>query len=819
MRISYNWLRELLPSAPEPSFAAELLTNTGLEVEAVEAVEAIPGGLVGLVVGEVLEVWKHPSADRLQITRVHVGSGQELQIVCGAKNVAVQQKVAVATEGAVLHPIEGEAFTIRKGKIRGEVSEGMLCAEDEIGLGKGHDGILVLDPTAAVGQPLGSYFNLEQDHAIEIGLTPNRTDAMSHFGVARDLRAAILHRQGADENAAATLHLPDVSGFTIRPKGENLNIAVHLQAPEACQRYVGLTLTGVTVASSPDWLQNRLKTIGLSPINNVVDITNFVMHELGQPLHAFDAAKIAQRNVVVRLASNEEKFVTLDGTERTLDATDLVICDAEKPMCIAGVFGGLHSGISTETTTIFLESAVFDPVFIRRTARRHQLNTDASYRFERGVDADLTVHAIQRAALLIEALAGGCVSSEITDLYPRPMPRPEVIINLKRMAKLLGIELAPAKIQAILTDLDFEIAAASDEAMTVRTPLCRRDVTREADVAEEILRIYGYNSVEIPARLHATIADIPKPNVEALHQKTADLLVARGFNEIMNNSLTKLNYTERYADAALSESQAVKLRNPLSSDLGMMRQSLLFQGLETLVRNINFKQSDLRLFEFGYTYHNREHRTVETPVLALWVTGKKEPESWNNTPSPADFSDLSSAYMAVLNSLGAAEQLVTESYQHPIFGDAIALKRGEKIIVRAGVLASNVLKDADLKQKVYYAEIDWNTLIKVASKSKVSFKPLPRFPAVRRDLSMVFDRSVRFEDIRAAAVKAERKLLQDVGLFDVYEGKNMDPAKKSYAVSFTLLDQESTLTDQKIDAAMQRIQKALEQELGAQLRS
>jgi phenylalanyl-tRNA synthetase beta chain len=387
------------------------------------------------------------------------------------------------------------------------------------------------------------------------------------------------------------------------------------------------------------------------------------------------------------------------------------------------------------------------------------------------------------------------------------------------MAKLLGITLSPAKIQAILTDLDFEISASNDEAITVRTPLCRRDVTREADVAEEILRIYGYNSVEIPARLHATIADIPKPNVEALHQKTADLLVARGFNEIMNNSLTKLSYTNRYADAALSESHAVKLRNPLSSDLGMMRQSLLFQGLETLVRNINFKQSDLRLFEFGYTYQTREQQIVETPMLAFWVTGKKHPENWNNTPATADFSDLSSAYMAVLSSLGAADQLVTESYQHPLFGDAIAIKRGEKILVRAGLIASQVLKDADLKQKVYYAEIDWNNLIKVSSKSKVSFKPLPRFPAVRRDLSMVFDRAVRFEDIRAVARKAERKLLQDVGLFDVYEGKNMEPSKKSYAISFTLLDQESTLTDQKIDAAMQRIQKALELELGAQLRS
>ena len=819
MRISYNWLRELLPSAPEPSFTAELLTNTGLEVEAVEAVEAIPGGLVGLVVGEVLEVWKHPSADRLQLTRVHVGSGQELQIVCGAKNVAVRQKVAVATEGAVLHPIEGEAFTIRKGKIRGEVSEGMLCAEDEIGLGKGHDGILVLDPSATVGQPLASYFNIEQDHALEIGLTPNRTDAMSHYGVARDLRAAILHRQGADENASASIHLPDVSSFSIRPKGENLNIAIELQAPAACQRYVGVSITGVKVASSPDWLQNRLKTIGLSPINNIVDITNYVMHELGQPLHAFDAAKISNAKVLVRLAQNEEKFTTLDGTERTLDSTDLVICDAEKPMCIAGVFGGLHSGISAQTTSVFLESAVFDPVYIRRTARRHQLNTDASYRFERGVDADLTVLALQRAALLIEALAGGCVSSEITDLYPNPTPRPEVKINLQRMAKLLGITLAPSKIKAILTDLDFEIAAADDESITVRTPLCRRDVTREADVAEEILRIYGYNSVEIPARLHATIADIPKPNVEALHQKTADLLVARGFNEIMNNSLTKLSYTDRYADAALSASQALKLRNPLSSDLGMMRQSLLFQGLETLVRNINFKQSDLRVFEFGYTYHTRDAATVETPVLALWVTGKKQPENWNNAPAASDFSDLSSAFMAVLSSLGAAEQLITESYQHPFFSDAIAIKRGEKILVRAGLLAANVLKDADLKQKVCYAEIDWNNLIKVASKAKVSFKPLPRFPAVRRDLSMIFDRGVRFEDIRATARKAEKKLLQEVGLFDVYEGKNMDATKKSYAVSFTLLDQESTLTDQKIDAAMQRIQTALEQELGAQLRS
>lgn len=819
MRISYNWLRELLPSAPDPTFTAELLTNTGLEVEAVEPFEAIPGGLLGLVVGEVIEVWKHPSADRLQLTRVHVGEGQELQIVCGAKNVAVGQKVAVATEGTVLHPTNGESFTIRKGKIRDEVSEGMLCAEDEIGIGVGHDGIMELDPNATVGQPLANYFNIEQDHTLEIGLTPNRTDAMSHFGVARDLRAAILHRQGADETVGALLHLPDVSSFPIRPKGENLNIAVRIESPEACKRYVGITLTGVAVGSSPDWLQNRLKSIGLTPINNVVDITNYVMHELGQPLHAFDAAKVGGQEVVVRLARANEKFVTLDGTERTLDPSDLMICDAEKPMCIAGVFGGLQSGISAETTSVFLESAVFDPVFIRRTARRHQLNTDASYRFERGVDADFAVLALQRAALLIEALTGGCVSSEITDLYPTPIPRSEIKIDLKRMASLLGISLAPAKIEAILTDLDFEITSTTGEELTVLSPLCRRDVTREADVAEEILRIYGYNSVEIPARLNATIADIPKPNVEALYQKTADLLVARGFNEIMNNSLTKLAHTGRFPDEVLSEAHAVKLLNPLSSDLGIMRQSLLFQGLETVSRNVNFKQSDLRLFEFGYTYHKRDQAIVETPVLAIWITGKKQPENWNNAPAVADFSDLSSAYMAVLASLGAAEQLVVENLQHPVYSDAVVVKRGEKILVRAGLLSTSVLKGADVKQRVFYAEIDWSNLIKVSSKAKVTFKPLPRFPPVRRDLSMVFDRSVRFEDIRAVARKAERKLLQEVGLFDVYEGKNMDPSKKSYAVSFTLLDQESTLTDQKIDAAMQRIQKALEQELGAQLRS
>ncbi len=818
MRISYSWLQELFSDAPAIEKTAEILTNTGLEVEGVEAFESIPGGLTGLVVGEVLEVWKHPGADRLNLTRVNIGNDTELQIVCGAPNVAKGQKVIVATEGATLHPIKGEAFTIRKGKIRGELSQGMICAEDEIGLGKGHDGIMVLPEDATAGTPAGEYLKVYTDQCIEIGLTPNRTDAMSHAGIARDLRAAMLHLDGSKYSNLVEV-LPNVGeDFDPAPKDPAHPIVVEIKNPSACHRYAGVSVSGIKVGDSPDWLKNRLKAIGLSPINNVVDVTNYVMHELGQPLHAFDAAKISGGKVVIRTAGASEKFTTLDGSERTLNEEDLMICDAEKPMCIAGVFGGLHSGITRETTEVFIESAVFDPVFVRKTARRHQLNTDASYRFERGVDASMALPALKRAAMMIQALTGGWVSNNLADHYPTPQERAAISVDLQSMNRLIGKEIATEKVMGILEDLDFEIVTEANGKLEILAPLCRRDVTRQADVAEEVLRIFGYNSVEIPQRLHSSVASIPKPNVEGMAQKVSDLLVARGFTEIMTNSLTKSAYAGRYEASELEESKSVKLLNPLSSDLGQMRQSMLFQGLETISGNINFKRSDLRLFEFGYVYHLDGEQIVETPILSLFVTGRKRPENWNNSNETASFTDLRSAFMSVLTALGADKNLLTEPLNHGYFSDALTIKRGEKELVRAGVLSKGVLKDADIRQDVFYAEINWHALLKVSAKNKVSFAALSKFPAVRRDLSVLLDKGVHFSHIVTAATVAERKLLKEVGLFDVYEGKNLEAGKKSYAVSFVLQDETATLTDKKIDAAMQRILNALKQELGAELR-
>lgn len=821
MRISYNWLKELYSGTPSPDEAAAVLTQSGLEVEGIEPYESIPGGLAGLVVGHVVDVWKHPDADRLRLTRVDVGNGATLQIVCGAPNVATGQKVVVATEGATLHPLEGEPFTIRKGKIRGEVSEGMLCAEDEIGLGKGHAGIMVLDEAAVPGTPVRDLLGVTSDSAIEIGLTPNRTDAMSHFGVARDLRAAMQHFGEGAQTTLPAVKLPNVAQFDERVSAihPSKNITIEIAHPEACHRYAGVVLTGAKVQASPAWLQDRLKAIGLAPINNLVDVTNYVMHELGHPLHAFDADRIGGGKVVVRLAKTDEPFVTLDGQERKLHSDDLMICDAEKPMCIAGVFGGKTSGISESTTTVFIESAVFDPVYVRRTARRHQLNTDASYRFERGVDAEMTLVALKRAALLMMELSGASLASGITDLYPTVHVRAAIKLNLDRMHRLIGKALPVERIEAILTDLDFEITAKTGEGFELLAPLYRRDVTREADVVEEVLRIYGYDNVEIPSRVHASVSGRPQPDTESLHRRTADVLVARGFNEIMNNSLTRLAYSDRYDLPELAANAAVKLLNPLSSDLGQLRQSLLFQGLETVARNINFKNADQRLFEFGYTYHRSEEGTVERPVLALWVTGRQLPENWNNGNARSSFTELRAGIRAVLEALGADANLVSEAVNHAFFSDAIAFKKGQKVLVTAGLLSQRVLTDADVRQPVCYAEIDWSLLVKLASKNKVVYQPLPKFPAVRRDLSLLVDRGVTFAQLEASARNAERKLLQEVGLFDVYEGKNLPENRKSYALSFVLRDDQATLTDKKIDGAMERILNAIKSDHNAELRS
>ncbi|MCH2198545.1 MAG: phenylalanine--tRNA ligase subunit beta [Flavobacteriales bacterium] len=814
MKISYKWLNELFDSGLNPEKTSEILTNTGLEVEGLDAFESIPGGLEGLVIGEVKEKWQHPNADRLSLTKVDVGGEELLQIVCGAPNVDAGQKVVVATVGAKLYPSEGEPFVIKKGKIRGEVSLGMICAEDEIGLGQSHDGIMVLDASAEVGTPAASYFNIENDHTIEIGLTPNRTDAISHYGVARDLRASMIHTEDIRMSNVAPISLPDVSAFS---EGTENGSAIDVVALAACPRYAGVNISGVTVADSPEWLQNRLKAIGLAPINNIVDITNYVMHEIGQPLHAFDRDQIAGDKVVVRMATEGEKFVTLDGEERELSAEDLMICDTEKPMCIAGVFGGEKSGITEGTKNVFLESAVFDAVHVRKTSKRHLLHTDAAYRFERGVDPTTTIYALQRAALLIAEIAGGTISSKVNDYYPVAMEQATIEVDLNRANKLIGKEIPRERVIDILKDLDFDVNDSGDSQFNVTAPLYRKDVTREADVVEEILRIYGYNNIELPERLNSTLSYAPNPDPEKLVNKLSSAFVARGMQEIMNNSLTKLSYTEVLDLPELNASTAVRMKNPLSQDLAQMRQTLLYQGLEVISRNINFRYTDQKLFEFGRVYHVDGEGTRETPMLGIWITGKKLPESWNNAGDMVDFTDLRVA----IDTLAACTGLnfSHRANEYDFFVGSLSIETKKNKLGQFGAVSSALLKKFDIDQPVYFAEIDFNALLQASAHVSVSFKEISKYPAVRRDLSMVLDQGVTFDSIEKIAFHTERKLLTEVDLFDVYEGKNIGAGKKSYAVSFTLQDPNSTLTDKKIDKTMQRIQDALSKELGAELRS
>lgn len=815
MKISYNWLKELLPVDLPVADAASILTNTGLEVEGVDAFVSIEGGLEGLVVGEVIEKWKHPNADRLSVTKVNVGGDEPLQIVCGAPNVDSGQKVVVATVGTKLYPSEGDPFEIKKGKIRGEVSMGMICAEDEIGLGASHDGIMVLNADAQVGMAATDYFGIYRDHTIEIGLTPNRTDAMSHIGVARDLRVALLHAEDLQDHQAPSLVFPESKASA----SNSTPVEIDIQAPEACPRYAGLVLSNIKVAPSPEWLQNKLKAIDLEPINNIVDITNFVLHEFGHPLHAFDLSKVKGNKVVVRLAKEGEKFVTLDGKERALLNSDLMICNESDPMCIAGVFGGEESGISDATTDVFLESAVFDPVYVRKTSKHHLLHTDAAYRFERGVDPETTIPAMMRAASLMVEIAGATIASAVNDVYPKAIERMAISVSLSRMNSLIGKDIPKEKVVAILKDLDFEITADADDSIDLLAPLYRRDVTREADVVEEVLRIYGYNNIEMPSRLSSTLSSAPKPNPEKWMHKIADMLVARGFQETMSNSLTKSSYSELLDSPELQGDTAVRMKNPLSSDLGQLRQTLLFQGLEVIGRNINHKRADLRLFEFGRTYHHYNGEMVETPYLGMWLTGLGTPENWTNDSAKGTFTSLRGGLESVFARFGLLSDIKEKPYEHPKYAEALQFGTKKKVLGTAGLVSSKLLKAFDIDQPVYYAELNWNELIALEQKSQVVFQEPEKFPAVRRDLSLLIDKATSFGDIRNAAFQVERKFLREVGLFDVYEGKNLPQNKQSYAVSFILQDKEATMTDKKIDKIMSKIQQTLEKEFGAELRS
>lgn len=817
MNISYNWLKTYVDINLSPQELADLLTSVGLEVGGVEKTESIKGGLAGLTIGKVRTCIPHPDSDHLSLTTVDTGSGEPLSVVCGAPNVAAGQTVVVATVGTVLYNGDKE-FTIKKSKIRGQVSEGMICSETEIGVGTDSAGIMTLPDDVEAGTPASEYFNVETDWRIEVDITPNRIDGASHLGAARDVAAA-LRLQG--ENG---YRRPSVDGFSI--DNHSLNIPVEVLNPEACPRYSGITISGVKVAPSPAWLQNRLKTIGLTPINNVVDITNFVLQETGQPLHAFDADKIAGQKVIVKTAAPGSTFVTLDGVERKLDANDLMICSAEKAMCIAGVFGGLESGVSESTANVFLESACFDPIYVRKTARRHGLNTDASFHFERGSDVNGTLYALKRAALLIKEIAGGTISSNIKDVYPNPIDGFRVNVTYKNINRLIGKTIYAETLKEILSLLEIKIEAENEKGLSLLIPAYRVDVLREADVIEEVLRIYGYNNVEIPTHMYASMNNSPQPDPNQVKNIISDYLVAQGFNEMWSNSLTKASYYDNMA--GFEAENTVRLFNPLSSDLNGMRQTLLFGGLECIQLNTNHRNSNLRLFEFGNCYFYSPADKSENPLdkyredehLSLFVTGLRETPNWNTPETQTSFYTLKSYSENILARLGIKiENLNIEEAETEIFGDGLTYKTKKGVVLlEMGVVASDFLKKFDMANPVYFADFNWTLILKELKNNKVAFGELPKYPEVRRDLALVLDKNIKFGELKAIAFATEKNLLRSVSLFDVYEGKGIPEGKKSYAINFVLRDDTKTLTDKQIDKVMSRLIAAYEKQAGAKLR-
>ena len=808
MRISYNWLKQFIKLDWKSEETAALLTDLGLEVEGVDKYESLKGGLQGVVVGHVLTCVQHPNADRLRVTTVDLGDGNApVQIVCGAPNVAAGQKVPVATIGTTLYDKEGNAFQIKKGKIRGEESYGMICAEDELGLGESHDGIMILKEDLAPGTPAAKLFNIENDEVFEIGLTPNRADAMSHLGVARDLRAGL-----AQKNVQTELITPSVSNFRVDKR--ILKIDIKVEDSKLAPRYCGVTISGVSVKPSPSWLQNRLKAIGITPKNNIVDVTNYVMHELGQPLHAFDAAKIKGGKVMVKTVAAGTKFITLDDVERTLHEEDLMICDEKGPMCIAGVLGGKNSGVSETTSAIFLESAYFNPVSIRKTAKRHGINTDASFRFERGIDPTVAQYALKRAALLIQETAGGEITSDAEDIYPKKIEDHSVFVSFENVTRVIGQELPKETIKKILVSLDIKISTMSEKGLGLIIPSYRVDVEREIDVIEEILRVYGYNNINFTTKLNASIANAARTDDHKLQNIAAAQLTALGFNEMMANSLTTPDYV------ALSENlnaeYNVIMLNPLSSDLSAMRQSLLFSALEAVSFNINRRRADLKLFEFGKSYHKMPGNYEEKKHLTLTVTGNRVSEAWTQQQKAADFFMFKGFVTAVLERLGV-DNFTTQPLQNDIFAEGIAFAVGNEVIVEFGTIKKPVLKHFDIKQEVLFADFNWAAVTKLVS-GKIKYTEVSKFPEVRRDLALLVDNTVNFENIYNIARQTEKSLLKDISLFDVYEGNNLPEGKKSYAVSFVLQDSTKTLIDEQIDKIMGKIRQNLEAQAGAVLR-
>lgn len=806
-------MKEMLPLNWEAEKAGELLTDLGLEVEGIDPFSSVKGGLEGVVIGKVLECQQHPNADRLKLTQVDIGQEEPVQIVCGAPNVAQGQTVPVATIGTELYDGAGNPWKIKKGKIRGEFSHGMICAEDELGLGESHEGILVLEDHWQAGTPLKEVFTVEEDHVFEIGLTPNRADAMSHFGVARDLRAGL-----ALKSEDAILTPPSISAFSV--DSPTHPVEVQVEDTEGAPRYAGLTLTNLTVGPSPNWLQNRLKAIGLSPINNIVDATNYVLHELGQPLHAFDLDKVQDRTIVVKRLPEGTTFTTLDGVERKLSAEDLMICDSQKPMCIAGVFGGQYSGVSDSTTSIFLESAYFDPVSIRKTAKRHGLNTDASFRFERGIDQEQVVYALKRAALLIQEIAGGQVSSPVIDLEEQKASSHPVFLNYSRLDSLIGSTIDREVIKKILPLLDIQIQGENAKGLDLLVPFYRVDVTREVDVIEEILRVYGYNTVEIPEKMTFSVASSKWSEPHLLETQLSQFLSAKGFNEILTNSLEPLEM-EKFRT---TPSKEVQLLNPLSSDLGRMRTEGAVSGLPVLRHNSNRQQDHLALFEWGKTYHkvseeSKQESYEEKKYLGLWMAEKEVYPHWKSSGKTADYYTLKGQLESLMNRIGIT--LDTPSYveEKGMYSDGLEWKINGTTLAQVGTLDPALCKHFDLKLEVYYAQINWDLCLELlASREQIQYKAVSKFPAVRRDLALLVDQQVTFADIKGQALKAENKILKSVGLFDVYEGKELPQGKKSYAVHLTLQDEGKTLTDKQIDKSVQRITQSLQSELKAELR-
>ncbi len=816
MKISYNWIQQYLETDKNPGELSTILTNIGLEVEGMEDWISVKGGLKGVVTGKVRSCKKHPDADKLFLTTVDTGSGDLLSIVCGAPNVRQGQKVLVATPGTVLN-FKGNDFLIKKSKIRGEISEGMICAEDELGLGDSHDGIMVLPEDTPTGIPAHELFNIEYDTVFEIGLTPNRIDGGSHYGVARDLAAYF------NIFRPCTATLPSVEGFSTDDKSRQ--IPVIIENEHDCIRYSGLTISNVSVKESPGWLKNRLRAIGLGPVNNIVDITNYVLHECGQPLHAFDADRIAGQQVIIKNLPEKSKFTTLDKQERELSASDLMICDKEKALCIAGVFGGIDSGVTEQSRNIFLESACFRPVSVRKTARRHDLHTDASFRFERGSDPDITVWALKRAAILIKEIAGGSISSEIADVYPKEIKKLQVDVSYDNINRLTGKEIDRKLINKILKSLDIDIIKTLNNIITCEVPTYRVDVTREADIIEEILRIYGYNNIEIPEKVNSTLSFFESPDKEKVINTISDMLSGAGFTEIMSNSLNPADWYRESPD--FDNESLVLLANPLSSDLDCMRQSMLYGGLNAVSRNINRQNTDLRFYEFGTTYFRSKHEDSTATVnnynekygLDLFITGNKNPENWNTAIEETDFYSMKSAVEMILEKMAYNnDSLDLNERKQDYYTEGLELKHNGDLLAHFGKISRACLDKHEIKQDVFYGHIEFDIILEHLKNHSISFRELPKYPSVRRDLALLVDKDIRFEQIKKIAFKTEKKLLRQLGLFDVYESDKLGKNKKSYAVSFILRDDKRTLTDKLIDKVMNKLLGAIEKETGARIR-